>query len=59
MYAYVGPYQGEQKGKAVSMEYGLFTTAAVMLIGGVAFLLSTFTVEADRRVRSFLSYVTM
>ena len=50
MYKHVGPYQGFETGKAVSMEFGLFTTAIVLLIGGVAFLVSTMTVEKDRRV---------
>ena len=55
MFSYVGPAQGEQKGKAVSMEYGLFTTALVMLLGGAAFLVTTLTVERDRRVRKHSS----
>ena len=32
------------------MEFALFITAFVSLLGGGAFLLSTFTVENDRKV---------
>lgn len=52
---YIGPYQGlrgSTTAKAISMEYGLYTTAIVMLLGGAAFLLATLTVEKDRRVRT-------
>lgn len=54
MFGYVGPYQEEVKGRAVSLEFALFTTVIVMLLGGAAFLVSTFTVEVDRKV----SYLT-
>lgn len=50
MYRYVGPAQGYDTGKAVSMEFGLLTTAVVMLLGGGAFLMSTLFVDHDRRV---------
>ena len=50
MYSYIGPYQGPTIGKAISMEFGLFTTVVVLLIGGTACLLATFTVETDRMV---------
>ena len=50
IYGYVGPYQEVDKGRAVSLEFALFTTPVIMLFGGVAFLAATFTVEADRRV---------
>lgn len=50
VFRYVGPYQGSEMGKAISMEFALYTTALVLLLGGVACLVATMTVEKDRKV---------
>ncbi len=36
------------------MEYGLFTTVIIMLLGGGAFLYATLTVEDDRKVQNIV-----
>lgn len=59
VYRYVGPAQGYDTGKAVSMEFGLLITAIVMLLGGGAFLMSTLFVENDRRVRFTYVYICL
>lgn len=59
MFHYVGPYQGEQAGHAVSMEFGLFTTAFVLVLGGAAFLTATLTVERDRAVSDLHKTVSL
>ena len=40
----------EYAGRAISTEFALFTTAIVCVLGGSAFLASSLTVEADRKV---------
>ena len=50
IYKHIAPYQGPETGKAVSLEFALFTTAVVLLVGGSACLLATLTVEKDRKV---------
>lgn len=49
VYSWIGQYKGEKYGKAISMEFALFTTVFMCVLGGGAFLISTLTVERDRR----------
>ncbi len=51
-FSVIGPVQGQEYGHAISLEFGLLITAFVCVLGGAAFLASTLTVEADRKVRS-------
>ncbi len=55
IFAVIGPVQGVQHGKAISLEFGLLITAFVCVLGGGAFLASTLTVEADRKVRKLVN----
>ena len=50
VYSWIGRYKGQKYGKAISMEFALFTTVFMCVLGGGAFLVSTLTVEKDRRV---------
>lgn len=53
VFSHLGPYHScplsQLKAKAISSEYALFITLFVCALGGGAFLISTLTVEADRK----------
>ena len=51
VYDWIGRYKGPKYGHAISMEFALFTTIFMCVLGGGAFLASTLTVEKDRNVR--------
>lgn len=50
VYSWIGRYKGTKYGHAISMEFALFTTVFMCVLGGGAFLVATLTVEKDRKV---------
>lgn len=50
IYNHIKLVHTEYAGRAISTEFALFTTAIVCVLGGSAFLASSLTVEADRKV---------